>query len=138
MLQSSALKGEQTILLVLLIDRPFRCSHDASVLRDSAVYQQWPEWWMLFDAGMTTVVNKVISPYRGVAYHLSEITRGEQPMTKEELFNLRHAVKRSGAIECAFGLLKNRFQILRKGIVARQTISHKIVLVRFDPARAYI
>lgn len=52
----------------------------------------------------------LITPYRGVRYHLKEYSsRG--PENAQELFNLRHASLRN-AIERAFGVLKKRFAII--------------------------
>lgn len=72
---------------------------------------------------------RLLLPYRGVRYHLAEWSRASEkyvtkysvfklilmiyrPRTKEELFNLRHASARN-AIERIFGVVKNRFRILR-------------------------
>jgi hypothetical protein len=63
----------------------------------------------LVDAGYTTMPG-FISPYRGVRYHLKEI-EGLRPENPRELFNFRHSSLRS-AIERAFAMLKNRFQVL--------------------------
>jgi hypothetical protein len=52
----------------------------------------------------------VLTPYRGVRYHLKEYsTRG--PQNFKELFNHRHASLRN-VIERCFGVLKKRFPIL--------------------------
>jgi hypothetical protein len=56
-----------------------------------------------------------IAPYRGVRYHLKESERGQRgPQNAQELFNLRHASLRS-VIERVFGIMKNRFAVLRHG-----------------------
>ena len=53
----------------------------------------------------------LITPYRGVRYHLKEYSERNPPQNYKELFNLRHASLRN-AIERAFGVLKKRFSIL--------------------------
>lgn len=53
----------------------------------------------------------LITPYRGVRYHLKEYSRRNPPINYKELFNLRHAKLRN-AIERAFGVLKKRFAII--------------------------
>ncbi|KAL0416797.1 UNVERIFIED_CONTAM: hypothetical protein Slati_3511600 [Sesamum latifolium] len=54
-----------------------------------------------------------LTPYRKVRYHLREWDRvAAGPQNKEELFNLKHSSARN-VIECAFGLLKVRWAILR-------------------------
>ncbi|XP_059627332.1 protein ALP1-like [Cornus florida] len=52
----------------------------------------------------------LITPYRGVRYHLKEFA-SHRPENPRELFNLRHASLRN-AIERAFGVLKKRFPII--------------------------
>lgn len=53
----------------------------------------------------------LITPYRGVRYHLKEYSATNPPQNHRELFNLRHSSLRN-AIERAFGVLKKRFEIL--------------------------
>lgn len=65
----------------------------------------------LMDAGFA-LTTKCLTPYRSTRYHLKEFGRGRQaPQTKEELFNLRHAMLRN-VIERIFGILKRRFPVL--------------------------
>ncbi|WVY98980.1 hypothetical protein V8G54_031131 [Vigna mungo] len=52
----------------------------------------------------------VLTPYRGVRYHLKEYTR-RGPQNPRELFNHRHSLLRN-VIERTFGLLKKRFPII--------------------------
>jgi len=70
--------------------------------------------YLLADAGYG-LCEKLLTPYRGVRYHLKEwnaaLEVGQYPATKEELFNLRHASLRN-IIERAFGILKHRFPLL--------------------------
>lgn len=55
---------------------------------------------------------KVLTPYRGVRYHLKEWALGNRrPQNAKELFNLRHSSLRN-AIERIFGVVKKRFPIL--------------------------
>lgn len=108
-------------------------AHDATVLFNSEEYKTWPQGcYMLFDAGNTCQFGKVLSPYKGVAYHLAEIQPTRGPLSRKELFNLRHSVKRSGAIECAFGILKLRCAILRKGFKANRARTDCIMHVSFN------
>ena len=51
--------------------------------------------------------NRLITPYRGVCYHLKEYSIRLRENAKE-LFNLRHASP-CNAIERTFGVLKKRF-----------------------------
>jgi hypothetical protein len=86
---------------------------------DSKVYQnalrrgspKLPHKYHLGDAGYA-LSRSVLTPYRGVRYHLKEWQRGNlKPVNKEELFNLRHASLRN-VIERGFGVLKKRFPML--------------------------
>ncbi|XP_020242914.1 protein ALP1-like [Asparagus officinalis] len=96
--------------------------------------------YYLCDAGYT-IMPGFISPYRGVRYHLKEHT-GRTPKNRNELFNLRHSSLRS-KIECAFGILKNRFKILaakpnypfptQVDIVLACTVLHNFIALE-DPA----
>ncbi|KAG6528039.1 hypothetical protein ZIOFF_010177 [Zingiber officinale] len=67
----------------------------------------------------------LITPYRGIRYHLKEYSRCG-PTNVKELFNLRHATLR-GAIERAFGVLKKRFPI-----IASETEPYYEVDIRTD------
>jgi hypothetical protein len=58
--------------------------------------------------------NAILTPYRGVRYHLKEWSKGtDKPMNAKELFNLRHAQLRN-CIERIFGVVKKRFPILTR------------------------
>jgi hypothetical protein len=90
-----------------------------------------PGKYYLADAGFP-LANALLTPYRGVRYHLAEWGRTDlrcvgfhykysydaysytfiSPTTPQELFNLRHASARN-IVERIFGILKNRFAILR-------------------------
>lgn len=68
--------------------------------------------YYLADAGYTTSPSLLI-PYPKTRYHLREqAAASKRPLTKEELFNLRHSQLRN-AIERIFGVLKKKFGILR-------------------------
>ncbi|KAI3721365.1 hypothetical protein L2E82_32375 [Cichorium intybus] len=67
--------------------------------------------YCLVDAGLPHT-STLMTPYRGVRYHLKEYST-RAPENSKELFNLRHASLRN-AIERAFGVLKKRFPIIRK------------------------
>ncbi|KAK4275501.1 hypothetical protein QN277_018572 [Acacia crassicarpa] len=66
--------------------------------------------YYLVDAGFM-LTSGLITPYRGVRYHLKEYSGRNPPQNYKELFNLRHSSLRN-AIERAFGVLKKRFVIL--------------------------
>jgi len=55
----------------------------------------------------------ILTPYRGVRYHLKEYAR-RGPQKPRELFNLRHSSLRN-VIERTFGVLKKRFPIIASG-----------------------
>ena len=55
----------------------------------------------------------LLTPYRGVRYHLKEYSH-RAPQNAKELFNHRHASLRN-IIERAFGVLKKRFPIIASG-----------------------
>jgi len=63
---------------------------------------------------------QVITPYRGVRYHLKKYSRRD-PQNVRELFNHRHSSLRN-IIERTFGVLKKRFPI-----IASETESHYFV-----------
>ena len=63
------------------------------------------------DAGYTNGPG-FLAPYRGTRYHLKEWVGNRRPENYKELYNLRHSRARN-VIERAFGLLKNRWSILR-------------------------
>ncbi|RHN45074.1 putative harbinger transposase-derived nuclease domain-containing protein [Medicago truncatula] len=66
----------------------------------------------LGDAGFM-LKQGLLTPYRGVRYHLKEYSsRG--PQNPRELFNLRHSSLRN-VIERTFGVLKKRFPIIASG-----------------------
>ncbi|XP_058086495.1 protein ALP1-like [Magnolia sinica] len=56
-----------------------------------------------------------MAPYRGVRYHLQKYRTGRAPANIKELFNYRHAQLRN-AIERCFGVLKDRFPILKSAM----------------------
>ncbi|XP_028768055.1 uncharacterized protein LOC114725688 [Neltuma alba] len=66
--------------------------------------------YYLVDAGFM-LTSGLITPYRGVRYHLKEYSERNPPQNYKELFNLRHSSLRN-AVERAFGVLKKRFDIL--------------------------
>ena len=53
-----------------------------------------------------------MTPYRNVRYWASDFRNNGHPTTKDESFNKAHAKLRN-KIECAFGVLKSRFPILK-------------------------
>ena len=67
--------------------------------------------YYLGDAGYG-VRKGIISPYRGVRYHLKEFN-DNPPRNDKELFNLHHSSLRT-SIEHCFGVLKKRFRVLNE------------------------
>ena len=68
--------------------------------------------YYLGDAGFM-LKRQILTPYRGVRYHLKEYS-GRPPQNAKELFNHRHASLRN-VIERTFGVLKKRFPIIGSG-----------------------
>ena len=104
-------------------------AHDGRVLadavtRDLALFENR---YYLGDAGYA-LSRYVLTPYRGVRYHLKEFSLGsDKPQNKEELFNLRHASLRN-VVERIYGVVKKRFPILSK--MASFNFRFQIDLVR--------
>ncbi|KAK2445398.1 hypothetical protein QL285_016335 [Trifolium repens] len=89
---------------------------DSRILKDALTKQDpliIPEGkFYLGDAGFM-LKRGLLTPYRGVCYHLKEYSsRG--PQNARELFNLRHSSLRN-VIERTFGVLKKRFPIIASG-----------------------
>ncbi|CAN1781578.1 Putative nuclease HARBI1 [Linum perenne] len=89
-------------------------AHDSRILRDALArdssFRIPPGSYYLCDVGYTNA-RGFLTPYRAQRYHLTEWGRN-RPRTKEEMYNMRHAKARN-VIECAFGVLKMRFSLLR-------------------------
>ncbi|KAL2318528.1 hypothetical protein Fmac_032404 [Flemingia macrophylla] len=68
--------------------------------------------YYLGDAGFM-LKSQILTPYRGVRYHLKEYSR-RGPQNPRELFNHRHSSLRN-VIERTFGVLKKRFPIIASG-----------------------
>lgn len=67
--------------------------------------------YLLGDAGYSSSY-RVLTPYRGIRYHLQETAiSGQRPRTPEELYNLRHSQARI-IVEMAIGWHKATFKIL--------------------------
>jgi DDE superfamily endonuclease len=104
-------------------------AHDGRVLADAATkHLPLPaDRYYLGDAGYA-LSRFVLTPYRGVRYHLQEWASGNQrPQNKEELFNLRHSSLRN-VIERSFGVVKKRFPILVK--MSSYPYNFQVTLVR--------
>ncbi|KAF4041162.1 DDE superfamily endonuclease [Phytophthora infestans] len=88
-------------------------AHDAMVLQWSKFLDLVPDhFYVLADAGYG-LNKKVLTPYRGVRYHLKEWSKASgRPKNGKELFNLRHSKARN-VVERVIGVLKRRFKILR-------------------------
>ena len=69
--------------------------------------------FILADAGFRLQFD-VLTPYRGVRYHLEEFADGRAgPQNAQELFNLRHSQLRV-IVECTIGILKERWHMLQE------------------------
>ncbi|XP_038713439.1 uncharacterized protein LOC120007310 [Tripterygium wilfordii] len=100
------------------------------------------------DAGYTNG-NRFLAPYRGQRFHLNEWREGRQPVTKEELFNMKHSAARN-IIERCIGLLKMRWKILHNtcfygigthaDIISACCLLHNLIRreMRFDPIEAQL
>ncbi|KAF4137923.1 DDE superfamily endonuclease [Phytophthora infestans] len=85
----------------------------------------------LFDLGDAEygLTTEVMTPYRGVRYHLKEWGQTEErPQNYKELYNLRHP-QACNVIERAFGVLKRRFPILKQAPEYSVDTQAKIVRV---------
>lgn len=90
------------------------CGSDSIIFKTSAQHMRWlKDGFLLADAGYG-LCKKLLTPYRGVRYHLREFARSKKsrPKDAKELYNLRHSSMRI-IIERCFGVLKNRFRILQ-------------------------
>ncbi|KAH6766339.1 hypothetical protein C2S52_017322 [Perilla frutescens var. hirtella] len=67
--------------------------------------------YYLVDAGYTNGEG-FLAPFRGQRYHLNDWSERHRPTTAEEFFNMKHSSARN-VIERLFGLIKNRWAILR-------------------------
>ena len=78
----------------------------------------------------------IISPYRGVRYHMKEYSRNP-PRNMQELFNLRHASLRN-AIERASGILKKRFPIITSVDEPFFVLKHKQIFIACSILHNYL
>ncbi|CAN1845074.1 Putative nuclease HARBI1 [Linum perenne] len=89
-------------------------AHDSRVLRDALSrpngFRVPTGKYYLCDAGYTNA-RGFLAPYRGQRYHLQE-WGANCSRTAEEYFNMKHSKARN-VIECAFGILKMRWAMLR-------------------------
>ncbi|PKI45719.1 hypothetical protein CRG98_033852 [Punica granatum] len=85
-------------------------AHDSRILSDAATAPAFPAPRGV-DAGFPNIPG-YLAPYKGQQYHRSDFNHDSPPMSMEEPFNQRHASVRN-VIERSFGVLKNRFAILR-------------------------
>ncbi len=86
---------------------------DSTIFKNSAKSMKWlKKGFLLGDAGYG-LCKHLLTPYRGVRYHLREFATKEsgRPKNMKELFNYRHSSMRI-IIERCFGVMKNRFRIL--------------------------
>ncbi|XP_059664095.1 uncharacterized protein LOC132309848 [Cornus florida] len=75
--------------------------------------------YYLVDGGYM-LTSGLITPYRGVRYHLKEYS-SRAPENAQELFSLRHSSLRN-VIERVFGVLKKRFPIISTGAEAHYPV----------------
>ena len=68
-----------------------------------------------------------LAPYRCTRYHLKEFSRANPINTPQELFNHQHSSLRN-AIDRTFGILKQRFPILRHATSYQIRTQTKIIL----------
>ena len=68
-----------------------------------------------------------LAPFRGQRYHLSQWTDGPQPNNPREYFNMKHSAARN-VIERCFGVLKNRWAILRSPSFFPVKTQNRIIL----------
>ena len=90
------------------------CGNDQTLLDHARQlgFEIPPGCFLLGDAGFS-LTSSILTPYRGVRYHLNEFgPGGSRPRNMKELFNLRHARLRA-AVERFFGMLKEKFPVLR-------------------------
>ena len=90
-------------------------NHDAMVLKDAQTKGlKIPHGkFVLGDAGYRASSIDILIPFPRVQYHLAEWRKGGRgPMTKEDLFNLRHAQLRA-TVERVFGMMKHKWKMLR-------------------------
>ena len=88
-------------------------AHDSRVLDDARTkgIPMYPGKFYLGDAGYA-LSPTVLTPYRGVRYHLKEWAQGNRrPQNAKELYNLRHSSLRN-VIERIFGVVKKRFPLI--------------------------
>jgi hypothetical protein len=105
-------------------------AHDGRVLQDAQTRGGFAtpkgKYW-LGDAGYGCT-EFVLSPYRGVRYHLKEQKlAGRVPENPKELFNLRHASLRN-VIERIFGVVKRKFKILNIPAEYSLQTQHHLIL----------
>ena len=72
-----------------------------------------------------------MAPYCNVRYWLSDFYSGGKAIGKDEIFNQCHARLRN-VIECAFGVVKVRFPILKRMTLYLFTTQTKIVMACFS------
>ncbi|KAL5541120.1 hypothetical protein UlMin_043406 [Ulmus minor] len=84
-------------------------------------------YYYLVDAGYTNC-NGFLVPYCGQRYHLSEWAHGRQHNTHEEFFNMKYSAAQN-VIEWCFGVLKNRWAILRSPSFYPIKTQNRIILV---------
>lgn len=80
----------------------------------------------MVDAGYTNGEG-FLAPFRGQRYHLNDWSDRHQPTTAKELFNMRHSSARN-VIERMFGILKNRWGILRSPSFYPAKFHNRIIL----------
>ncbi|CAN1154242.1 Putative nuclease HARBI1 [Linum perenne] len=90
-------------------------AHDSRILRDAMArdnsFRVPVGNYYLCDAGYTNA-RGFLTPFRGQRYHLTEWNGSRRPRSREEMYNMRHSKARN-VVECAFGVLKMRWALLR-------------------------
>ncbi|KAK2652572.1 hypothetical protein Ddye_012428 [Dipteronia dyeriana] len=83
-------------------------------------------YYYLVDAGYTNCTG-FLAPFHGQRYHLSEWRNGRQPNSPQEFYNMKHSSARN-VIERCFGVIKNRWAILRSPSFYPIKIQNRIIM----------
>ncbi|KAH9698492.1 DDE Tnp4 domain-containing protein [Citrus sinensis] len=86
-------------------------------------------YYYLVDVGYANSL-RFLAPYRGQRYHLNDWRESYQPTNPQEFFNIKHSSVRN-VIERCFGMLKNRWAILRSSSFYPIKTQNRIITLRF-------
>ncbi|KAL6870782.1 hypothetical protein ACP4OV_014630 [Aristida adscensionis] len=106
--------------------------HDMAILKECMQEAAFPhppiDRYYLVDSGFT-LQKGYMPPFRSCRYHITEF-EGRDPETVEEIFNYHHA-KLQNVVERAFGVLKNKWQILEAVPLYPKKKQTKMILACF-------